>query len=603
VGIVTTLAVAAVALLSARAAIRAQYVIMGAIALSLLSLLFGSPLEGFDPTTVAPVESPENFWIVFAVFFPAVTGIMAGVNLSGDLARPEKSIPKGTLYAVGAGYLIYMVVPFILVGRADPATLIEDPLLMRRISFWGDAILLGVWGATLSSAVGSIMGAPRVLQALARDGVLPAPLQWLGRGSGDDDSPRAGTLFTLGLALIAVWYGDLNLIAPVLTMFFLTTYGVLNVTAGVERFLGSPSFRPTFRVHWAFSLLGAIGCVWVMMLINATATGIAAVFVVAIFVWLERRGLEATWGDVRRGIWMALTRAGLLRLRPESDARNWRPHLLVLSGAPTNRWHLIELASSLTQNRGLFTVATVVPRDQVSAGRRQGLEGSIREYLAARGIQALVRVVPGEDPFDGGERLVEAYGLGALVPNTVLLGSSDRAEVRPRYAQMITRFYGAQRNVIMVREGPEPSERRGRIDVWWGGLQGNGALMMILAYLLQTSLSWRQASVRLKMVMPNENARDDAMANIGPVVERLRTGAELEVIVSEGREFSQILRDSSSDADLVLLGMRAPEEGADYGEYLEGLDHLTEGLPTTVFVLAAEEIAFREILERKAEDA
>ena len=126
--------------------------------------------------------------------------------------------------------------------------------------------------------------------------------------------------------------------------------------------------------------------------------------------------------------------------------------------------------------------------------------------------------------------------------------------------------------------------------------------MMVLAYLLQTSLTWRQATVRLKMVMPNEGAAKDARANVGPVVKRLRTGAELEVIVAEGREFAQILRDSSSDADLVLLGMRAPEPGVDYSAYLERMDQLAQGLPSTAFVLAAEEIAFREILERKAED-
>ncbi|MGD2071434.1 MAG: Na-K-Cl cotransporter, partial [Gemmatimonadota bacterium] len=345
VGLITTVLVAGLALTSAKAAIRAQYVIMAAIAVSLVSLVVGSPLEG---TTVemwgVPAHRSVPFWQVFAVFFPAVTGIMAGVNMSGDLENPGRAIPRGTFWAIGVGYVIYMGLPVLLASRADASTLVADPLVMRRIAWWGDAILLGVWGATLSSAVGSILGAPRVLQALARDGVLPRPLRWLGTGSGDQDTPRLGTLLTLGIALVAVWFGNLNVIAPILTMFFLTTYGVLNIAAGIERFLGSPSFRPQFRVHWGFSLLGAFGCAAVMFLVNAVATVVAVIFVIAVFLWLERRGLEAAWGDVRRGLWMALTRTGLLRLPTELDPRNWRPHFLVLSGAPTRRWHLVELA-------------------------------------------------------------------------------------------------------------------------------------------------------------------------------------------------------------------------------------------------------------------
>lgn len=145
---------------------------------------------------------------------------MAGVNMSGDLETPKKSIPSSTFIAIGVGYIINMTLPFILAMRADTNSLLNDPLVMRNISFWGDAILVRVWGATLSNAVGSILGAPRVLQALAKDQILPPFLGWLGKGSGEDDTPRLGTIFTMVIALLAVWFGDLNLIAPVLTIFF-----------------------------------------------------------------------------------------------------------------------------------------------------------------------------------------------------------------------------------------------------------------------------------------------------------------------------------------------------------------------------------------------
>lgn len=605
VGLVTTVAVTALALVSARAAIRAQYVIMAAIAVSLLSLALGSPVDaepmGFGGGAVA---NGEGFWVVFAVFFPAVTGIMAGVNMSGDLENPGKSIPGGTFAAVGVGYAVYMLVPLILVRLASAETLVADPLVMRRMAFWGNAILLGVWGATLSSAVGSILGAPRVLQALARDGVLPNALRPLGRGSGPEDTPRVGTIVTLALVLVAVWIGDLDLIAPVLTMFFLTTYGVLNVAAGVEGFLGSPSFRPRFRVHWILSMLGALGCVGVMLLINTTATIIATAFVVGVFLWLERRGLESTWGDVRQGLWMALARAGLLRLRPETDdPRNWRPHFLVLSGAPSRRWHLVELANAMSHSRGLVTVATVVPEDTVAVDRRRTMEASIRDYMAKRGVQGLARVTAAPDRFTGASRLVEAYGLGSLSPNTVLLGSSQSEEEREQYCATLKELHEHQKNVVVVRDadGRGFGERR-RIDVWWGGLQGNGSLLMILAYLLRTSLPWRGVDVRLKMVVPHERAAEGALQNLERVIEATRTGVTPEVVVAGDTPFIQLLQEGSGDADLVLMGLREPADGFDYVAYYEEIMRRTEGLPTTLFVLAAEEVAFREVLFRDPED-
>ncbi len=598
VGIVVTIFVAILALGSPSIAIKAQYVILAAIVVSLLSLLFGESLE---PTQIemwgARDRYSEPFWTVFAVFFPAVTGIMAGVNLSGDLADPQKSIPKGTFAAVGVGYLIYMGLPTLLALRADAITLIEDPLIMRKMAWWGDAILLGVWGATLSSAIGSILGAPRVMQALAQDGVLPRSLRWLGRGVGKDNTPRAGTLVTLGVALGAVALGSLNLIAPVLTMFFLTTYAVLNMAAGIEGFLGSPSFRPTFKVHWFWSLLGAVGCIAVMILINWIATVVAVMFVLGIFVWLERRSLQTAWGDVRQGLWMTATRAGLLRLRGGPDPKNWRPHLLVFSGAPRKRWHLIDFAASLTHNQALMTVATVVPDEEVSTERQRTLEGNIQEYLARRGVQSLVRTITAPEPFDGAERLVGAYGMGALVPNTIVLGDSDNPEHHRRYCEMIARFHEAKRNIVIVRHNEERDfgERR-RIDVWWGGLKGNGGLMKILSYLLQTSLPWRESEVFLKMVTPNEEAAESARRNLTPVVDQLRTGASLDVVVAQGRSFDDILHESSRNADLIFLGMREPAETDDYVDYYRLLRERTEELPTTVFVLAAEEIAFGEVL-------
>ncbi|MGF1589019.1 MAG: amino acid permease [Pleurocapsa sp.] len=600
VALIITVLVGILAITSASLAIKAQYFIMAAIAISLLMFILGSPLPNIEPQWLAaPAPSALPFWTVFAVFFPAVTGIMAGVNMSGDLKDPIKSLPTGTLAAVGTGYVIYMILPIFLAMRADSASLIDENIFVMQetaLAGFGFTMLLGVWGATLSSAIGSILGAPRVLQALARDGVLPPLFSFLGKGQGINDEPRNGTLVSLAIAIAAVCIGDLNLIAPILSMFFLTTYFVLNVSAAIEGFLQSPSFRPSFRVHWSLSLLGAVGCLGVMFLINALATICAAVIVLGIYIWLQRRELKTTWGDVRRGMWMALISQGIFQIEEQEDPKNWRPHILVLSGAPQKRWSLIELADGFSHNRSLMTVSSVLPSGSRDLKQQLNLEKTIRDYLQKRGVKALVRVVTADDPFDGAVKLVETYGLGPLVPNTIVMGDSEQPEHRAGFCQAIADIHDSKRNLVVFHENQtQKFGFRRKIDVWWGGgMQANGSLMLLLAYLLRTDINWRNAKIYLKLVVANQAAAIAAKNNLNRFSQNLRIDVIPQVIVAEGRSFDKILQQSSGNSDLVFLGMAAPS--ASFLEYYEKLQQRVTNLPSTVFVLAAPDFAFGEVL-------
>ncbi|MDJ0697116.1 amino acid permease [Mastigocoleus sp. MO_188.B34] len=595
VALVITILVAILALTSASLAVKAQYIIMGAIALSLLSLVFGGSIPDISPQAWDIPTDGESFWRVFAVFFPAVTGIMSGVSMSGDLRNPSRSIPIGTLAAVATGYIVYMLLPLILAMRVDTGTLVNEPLVMKMISLWSPAILFGVWGATLSSALGSILAAPRVLQALARDRILPRWLSFFGKGSGENDEPRIATCVTLSVAIAAVCVGDLNAIAPVLTMFFLTTYLVLNISASIEGFLRSPSFRPSFKVHWIWSLLGGIGCLWVMLLINPIATMVAAFIVVAIYFWLQQRELNTTWGDVRRGIWMALLRTGIFQLDSVEDTKNWRPNILVFSGSPSKRWSLIQLANIFTHKRGFITVSSVLPSASKDFGRQKDLENTIREHLKKQDVQALVRVVTAADPFEGMVQLVEIYGLGPLVPNTVLLGDSEDNNRRDRYCNTIVQLHQAKRSVMVLRENPEQGFGRYRcIDVWWGGMYANGSLMLLLAHLLRSTSEWRDAQIRLKLLVSKEGAAQNASANLNAMLNRLRIEAIPEVIVAANRSFETVLHESSNSADVIFLGMATPSK-RDFREYYEKMHARTADLPTIIYVMAAPDFAFNEV--------
>ncbi len=606
IALITTAGVGFLALTSAQIAIKAQYFIMVAIVLSLISFGFGHPVEATQVEMFNTTD--KSFWEVFAVFFPAVTGIMAGVNMSGDLKDPIKSIPTGTLAAVATGYVIYMILPILLSLRANSQTLIDQPFIMEQMAFWGPAIALGVWGATLSSAIGSMLGAPRVLQALCRDGIFPKSMSFLSQGSGVDDEPRTGTAVTLGISIAAVCIGDLNLIAPILTMFFLTTYLVLNVSAGIEGFLQSPSFRPTFKVHWSLSLLGALGCLWVMFLINALATIVAALIVLSIFFYLQNKELRVTWGDARQGIWMALLREGIYQVDHFEDPKNWRPHILAFSGSPQKRWSLVELADSLN-HKGLLTIASILPLEYRDYEARRGLEKTIRDYVEKKGVQALVRLTTASNFAEGILKLVEIYGIGPLVPNTILIGDSsasfnDDKQSHEKYCEMITKLHSWKRNLLIFKEDSYknisnstiPLRKRTRIDVWWGGMQANGSLMLLLAYLLRNDWQWRRAKIMLKLMVNDQNAAESTKENLKNLTAKMNMDIIPHILVSDGRSFDDVLYDNSKSADLIFLGLATPNEN--FAQYYQNWQNRTKHLPDTIFVLAAPGFPFEEVLAK-----
>jgi solute carrier family 12 sodium/potassium/chloride transporter 2 len=591
----TTIVVAVFALISAKAAIRAQYVIMAAIALSLLAFFLGT--KQVDAPPLPRNFEPASFWVAFAVFFPAVTGIMAGVNMSGDLRDPRRSIPRGTLAAIAVSYVIYMTIPVVLQDRASTSALVDDPLIMRQLAVWGPAVMVGVWGATLSSALGSMLGAPRILQALARDGVLPGHMRIFGRGSGSNDEPRLGTYLSLTIALVVVLLGDLDAVAPVLTMFFLATYAVVNFVSAGETFLRNPSFRPTFRIHWSVSLLGAIGCVAVMLLINPVATVIAVAFVLIIWTLLNRRRSKDRWGDIRQGMWINIVRWAASHVRRSTDTKSWRPNILVLAGSPTKRWYLIELANSLTRSRGLLTIATILPEPAPTQRKRQ-LAETVREHLAERDVSALVRVVSAPTPYVGASVLVEAYGLGTLMPNTVVLGDGETTSDPGEYATMINRIHDAGRNVVIVRALDDTTfgDRR-CIDVWLRSIRDNGALMIVLADALRASRLWRRATVTVRMVVPRADAAAEVAENLRELFVRARLRLDVDVIVDE-RPVGEVIGERAEAADLTLVGL--PDPCVDQEDFSHRLEAALAGVATdrpVAFVLGSSDVDLEALLD------
>jgi amino acid transporter len=591
----------ALAYFSADLALKVQFGIFAAIAVSLVSFFMGNPspeLLAVAPDALIPLK--KSFWVVFAVFFPAVTGIEAGLGLSGDLKNPAKSLPLGTLLAIGTGYLVYMIIPFFLHNMVpDPNLLLIDSNIMSTLSRWAPLVVIGVFSASLSSALGSLLGAPRTLQALALDRVIP---RFIGRGFGKDKAdPRIATALSFAVALGAVLLGDLNLIAPILSMFFLLSYGLLNLSAGLEGLIESPSWRPKFKVHAGVSLLGAAFCFVAMLMINAGATLIAIFVTALVFHLVKRRNLNAHWADMRYGILTLLVRFAvhhLNKLKP--DERTWRPNILALSGSPKSRWHLVEMAHSLTQHSSALTVASILPVEDWSAEKVQTMEESMREYLHKREVDAMVKIFPSPDMLTGAKSLVRAYGYGPLTPNTILLGDSENRSNFDGFAELIRLVYRTQRNLIMLREADiAVSDDAETIDVWWGGNKDNIGLILTLAYQIKKSPVWGQSQLMLKTIVETEEEREAAKQRLDTFIEEQRIPAKTEVLIKRLPNVFDIIRQSSADAGLVFMGMRPPGEEEtveEYSAYYGNLIETTNNMPPLALVLAAEKIEFKQVI-------
>ena len=606
VGLVTLVALTVLAYVSADLALKSQFVIMAAIAVSLISFFLGAPSP--PPAVAEPAAATVAFWPVFAVFFPAVTGIEAGIAMSGDLKDPARSLPRGTILAVLVGFAVYLAIPIVLHRQgASQQMLLTDPLVMVRTARWGPAILVGIWAASLSSAMGALLGAPRTLQALAKDRVVP---QFIGRGFGKFNDPRIATILSFAIAVAGILMGDLNVIAPVLAMFFLTSYGVLNLSAGIEALISNPAWRPTFRIPAWLSLLGFVACLIVMLMIAPGATILATLTAGGIYVVMKRRSLRAEWGDIRLGLMMFLSRLLLYRMEDyRISERTWKPNLLVLSGSPLARWYLIELADAIAQSRSFVTVGAFIPEENWSTERLEQMTEVIRGYLLKRHVPAFIRTLPAADPFEGAATMIRSYGFGPLRPNTILIGETRRPASFLPYAKLIQLIARSRRNLIIVRQPRDveaagadgqqrPSKGRARrIDIWWSPRSRNTPLMLAVAVLLGRSTEWEGAQLQIRTIVESEAERADAAERLKAFVTEARLVADLDVLVGGARAM-EVIRDASTDADLVFLGLRQPgddESTEAFSAYYEERLRMTQGFSATAFVMAGEELDFQRI--------
>ncbi|MCK4413556.1 MAG: Na-K-Cl cotransporter [Candidatus Eisenbacteria sp.] len=581
--------------LGAGAALKAQVPIMILIGVALAGLAIGALARGTGPGfALEPPSGELGLWRGFAVFFPAVTGIMAGLGLSGDLRDPGRAIPLGAFLAVGTGLIVYLGVPVLLAFGAPGAILREDPLVWTRIAPFGALLILpGLWGAIFSSAVGSMLGAPRTLQALSMDRLLPRRLRGRPGTPGQAQGRRALTpwlLISLAISLVAVFLGDLNAVAPVVTMFFLTVYGTINVVTALETLSKDPSWRPRLRVPWWVSLLGAIGCLFAMVLINPLAGLLAFVAEGVLWALLSRRQRELRWGDARRGIYEALVRWALVRHanRPMS-ARSWRPNVLVFVSDPVQHLDLIRFGDWFSQARGVVTVCELVVGDLLEedldlAARRR----TMRKLFLQERLVVFPEVMVVSDIVEGITQVAQANGLGTMDSNAVLLGWPKDRGLMTEFLRVMRRLERVRRSLIIGRIQPSYSMPRSgaprTVHVWWGGMQRNGDLMLLLAHLLTRNAAWHGSRVEVLSIASNDLARQQTETYLSRLMPEIRIEAQPRVIMKpKDRSVRDVIHAESAEADVVFFGLATPAAG-EAESYAQRIEELAGDLPTVFFV-------------------
>lgn len=549
--------------------VKALYLVAAVLGLSLILFFAGTPVAGVElgaiPLT-GGIEDPDAFFIVFAICFPAFTGMTAGVGLSGDLADPRRSIPRGTIAATLVGMLVYLAIAVKLAASAPADMLATDQLVMGRIALWGPIIPIGLACATISSAIGSILVAPRTLQALGGDASVPlGPANaWLARGVGASNEPRNATLVTSALALIVVAAGSVDLVARLISMFFMVTYGALCAISFLEHFAARPSYRPSFRSRWYISLFGAVTCLFMMFQMDPVFAALSLLIMGGLYRWMSRRSgrersdLEAMF----RGVVSQLTRYMNIRLQGQAGSGEWRPSILMVNERTFDRRAPIELLSWLSHRYGFGTYIHFI-RGQLNKDTASVAESTrLKLVREMRSLQTPVYVdtIVSPSSLSAIAQGLQMPGVSGLENNCLFFEVSkhdDEATCREVAAN--ARFCAeANKSLMILRHGDHHFGNRRTVHVWLTWNDGRNAnLMVLLGYILLGHPDWSEAEISVFAALPADDLDErreefEAAMTEGRIpisqtnIKFLRVGSR--------EAFLDAVTTHSSEADLVIMG-------------------------------------------------
>lgn len=594
------LLIAAIGFIGADLATRLQFLVMVLLIVALLSFFVGS-IGQFDGSQFTKnLNSPDSgadvgFWEAFAIFFPAVTGFSQGVAMSGDLRTPSKSITRGTFAAVGLSTAVYLVVIVLLAGSTPAPDLVDRTnTIIGDLSWQTWTMLVGVLAATISSALASTLGSPRVLQRLGEDRLLPG-LDRFAVGAGPSNNPRRALGISLLIALATVAVGDLNAIAPIISMFFLATYGIINYATYYEFRAGSTAFRPTFKYGGhRTSLAGAIACVGVIIAINPIAGALAAMIFVALYGYLRRRDTPDRWIDSAGSYHYTRARTHLQAHASEPvPTRDWRPCALAfVPRDPQTRRRMLTMAAWLEGGSGFLTAVRLIEGSgPIKRREADAVEVELEREVEEIAPGAFARTLLVSDSEVGVQTLIQSHGIGRVKPNLTLFGVRDLRgsdDDRVRYGQMLQNCVRFGTNVAVLNVRPDaweafertPREKR-TIALWWSDDRA-GQLITLLAWLAERDPAWSEAT--MTAYVPSNERAD--LAHVEALLKKARIKAKVKWVDASPASLTTAL----GSATMALTPLRI-RRGSAFGPFDTPLGMLVESMPLAIMVLATDDIA------------
>ncbi|KAG8198108.1 hypothetical protein JTE90_020931 [Oedothorax gibbosus] len=466
VGGITVILLFCIAMIGTEWESKAQLVLLVILLLSMVDFVIGSFIppntfkqsrgvigwnweliqENFGPA----FRDGATFISVFSVYFPAATGILAGANISGDLADPQTAIPKGTFLAIiitTISYLWFALTAGACVLRDangnmelamnstdlvrncsfDPSGVCKYGLMnyyevMETVSAFGPIIYAGIFAATLSSALASLVSAPKVFQALCKDRLFPH-IHFFAKGYGKGNEPRRGYCLTLGIGLGCIAIGDLNAIAPIISNFFLAAYCLINFSCFHATFARSPGFRPSFKYYnlW-LSLLGAILCLSVMFIMNWWTALLSFAIILTLYIYIYYRKPDVNWGSSTQAQTYKTALSSAYRLNNVHEhVKNYRPQILVLTGCPSSRLPLVDFTFHITKKISLLICGHII-KETLNQRVRSAYSRQAYQFLSKRKIKAFYTLLEGESFSGGASALMQTVGIGKMRPNVVFMG-------------------------------------------------------------------------------------------------------------------------------------------------------------------------------------
>ncbi|TNM93663.1 hypothetical protein fugu_001839 [Takifugu bimaculatus] len=478
----------------------------------------------------------------------------------GDLKDAQRSIPIGTILAILTTSFVYLS-SVILFGACIDGVVLRDKfgdsvqgnLVVGTLAWptpW--VIVIGSFFSTCGAGLQSLTGAPRLLQAIAKDNVIPF-LRVFGHGKANGE-PTWALLLTALIAELGILIASLDMVAPILTMFFLMCYLFVNLACALQTLLRTPNWRPRFSYyHWTLSFLGMTICLALMFISSWYYAIVAMVIAGMIYKYIEYHGAEKEWGDGIRGLSLSAARYALLRLEEgPPHTKNWRPQLLVLlkldEDAHVKSPRLLTFASQLKAGKGLTIVGTVVSGNFLqSYGEALAAEQTLKHLMDKERVKGFCQCIVAQKPREGINHMIQSSGLGGMKPNTVVMGwphawrQSEDPQSWKTFINTVRVTTTAHlallvpKNISLFPNNSEPYTE-GYIDVWW--IVHDGGMLMLLPFLLRQHKVWRKCGMRIFTVAQMEDNSIQMKKDLATFLYHLRIEAEVEVVEMHDSDIS-----------------------------------------------------------------